>query len=227
MAIVDQRRRAYSLEDRRVELREQFLSIVKAVFESLEEVKEFLWQYLGDGLARSSHAWHTGVLATATPNGPSARVVVLRGVDSDAGFVIFHTDCRSPKWYEIQADPRVTWVFYDAAASVQLRLTGTATIVPAADAASIWRSLPDRSLRSYATLAAPGTARSDGGSALGPEWDGDVPPRAASEWAAVNFSAIRIDVSTIDFLSLRAAGHQRAAFARHTDGSWDASWLTP
>lgn len=200
---------------------------MNVVFKSLEEVKEFLWQHLGDGLARASHAWHTGVLATATPGGPSARVVVLRGVDASAGTVNFHTDCRSPKWHEIQADPRVSWVFYDAAASVQLRLAGTAEVISAAKSASIWQALPDRSLRSYATLAAPGMERPDGGSALGPEWDGNVPPRVASEWAAANFSAIRVHISTIDFLSLRAAGHQRAAFKRDADGCWGASWLTP
>ena len=50
-------------------------------------------------------------LATATPDGaPSARVVLLKGVD-ERGFV-FYTDFRSRKGQELAENPRAALVFH-------------------------------------------------------------------------------------------------------------------
>src|SRR3712207_4131080 len=50
-------------------------------------------------------------LATATPDGwPSARVVLLKGVD-ERGFV-FYTDYRSRKSAELETNPRAALVVY-------------------------------------------------------------------------------------------------------------------
>ena len=62
-------------------------------------------------------------VATATPDGrPSARVVLLKGVD-DRGFVFF-TNYDSRKGREIAASPFASLVFYWASVTRQVRVDG-------------------------------------------------------------------------------------------------------
>jgi pyridoxamine 5'-phosphate oxidase len=81
-------------------------------------------------------AWSDAVvLATTSPEGgPSARAVILRGVD-ERGFVFF-TDTRSAKAVELETDPRVALVVLWAALERQVRVVGHAAPVTdeAADA---------------------------------------------------------------------------------------------
>ena len=74
-------------------------------------------------------AWSDAmVLATMSPEGgPSARAVILRGVD-ERGFVFF-TDTRSAKAVELETDPRVALVVLWAALERQVRVVGHAAPV--------------------------------------------------------------------------------------------------
>lgn len=67
-------------------------------------------------------------LATVTPRGPEARVVLLKGFD-DRGFVFF-TNYDSDKGQHIAADPRVALTFWWDKLERQVRVTGTAERVP-------------------------------------------------------------------------------------------------
>ena len=63
-------------------------------------------------------------LATATPDGiPSARMVVLRGLDRK-GFC-FYTDYDSQKGSELAANPNAATVFYWRELDRQVRISGT------------------------------------------------------------------------------------------------------
>lgn len=63
-------------------------------------------------------------LATANANGrPSARIVLLKGVDS-RGFVFF-TDYRSRKGQELEANPQGALVFFWAELERQVRIGGS------------------------------------------------------------------------------------------------------
>jgi pyridoxamine 5'-phosphate oxidase len=67
-------------------------------------------------------------LATATADSaPSARIVLLKGVD-ERGFVFF-TDHRSRKASELEANPRAALVFYWPELERQVRVTGSASRV--------------------------------------------------------------------------------------------------
>jgi pyridoxamine 5'-phosphate oxidase len=67
-------------------------------------------------------------LATATADSaPSARIVLLKGVD-ERGFVFF-TDHRSRKASELEANPRAALVFYWSELERQVRVTGSASRV--------------------------------------------------------------------------------------------------
>jgi pyridoxamine 5'-phosphate oxidase len=80
-------------------------------------------------------------LATATSDGaPSARIVLLRGVDQ-RGFVFF-TDYRSRKGRELGANPRAALVFFWHPVERQVRITGTVARVAVAESASYFETRP-------------------------------------------------------------------------------------
>jgi pyridoxamine 5'-phosphate oxidase len=80
-------------------------------------------------------------LATSTPDGrPSARMVLLKGVDAN-GFVFF-TDYRSRKGRELDANPHVSLCFWWDALQRQVRISGRASRVAAAESADYHRTRP-------------------------------------------------------------------------------------
>ncbi len=74
-------------------------------------------------------------LATVAPDGrPSARVVLCKGVDVDAGTVTFYTNLRSRKGREIEDNPLVAALFHWDHLERQVRLEGRAERVSDAEA---------------------------------------------------------------------------------------------
>ncbi|MGH9232939.1 MAG: pyridoxamine 5'-phosphate oxidase [Acidimicrobiales bacterium] len=87
-------------------------------------------------------AWSEAmVLATSSPaGGPSARAVILRGVD-ERGFVFF-TDTRSAKAVELEADPRVALVVLWSSLERQVRVVGHAAPVTEEEADAFFAARP-------------------------------------------------------------------------------------
>ncbi len=74
------------------------------------------------------------VLATSTPDGrPSARVVLSKGIDVEAGTVRFVTNYDSRKGREIEANPRAALTMHWDHTHRQVRLEGVVTRASAAD----------------------------------------------------------------------------------------------
>lgn len=74
-------------------------------------------------------------LATATPDGrPSARVVLCKGLDPDAGTVTFYTNLESRKGAEIKDNPQVAIAFHWDHQERQVRLEGRLSRVSDAEA---------------------------------------------------------------------------------------------
>jgi pyridoxamine 5'-phosphate oxidase len=80
-------------------------------------------------------------LATATPDGrPSARVVLLKGVDA-RGFA-FYTDYRSRKGQELDANPRAALVFWWEPLERQVRVAGRVERVSREESAAYFATRP-------------------------------------------------------------------------------------
>ncbi len=80
-------------------------------------------------------------VATATPDGaPSARMMLLKGVDRD-GFVFF-TNYDSRKGLELAANPRVALVFHWAVLERQVRVEGSVTKVSEEESFAYFQSRP-------------------------------------------------------------------------------------
>ncbi|WP_342239969.1 pyridoxamine 5'-phosphate oxidase family protein [Inquilinus sp. OTU3971] len=164
----------------------------------------------------------TGRVALATLNargGPALRTVVLRSVDPAARRLEIHTDRRSVKVAEIQADSAVALLLYEAADEVQIRVEGRAQLLPpgaALDAA--WAATPGPIRAAYRMPGPPGTPIAD--PALpSPATDG-------SEAGRENFAVIVLAVDRIDWVRLDPGADRRALFD-WTGGTLKASWLIP
>ena len=80
-------------------------------------------------------------LATATPDGlPSARIVLLRGVDE--GGLVFFTNRESRKGEELQANPRAAVVLHWWDPGRQVRVEGTVEEIARSDSAAYWETRP-------------------------------------------------------------------------------------
>jgi len=81
------------------------------------------------------------LLATATPDGaPSARLVLLRGVDR--GGLLFYTSYRSRKGRELEANPRAAAVLHWPDLGRQLRVEGDVDRLTAAESDAYFARRP-------------------------------------------------------------------------------------
>lgn len=71
---------------------------------------------------------------------PSARVVLCRGIDSDAGYITFYTNRRSMKGRELAATGKVAVVFHWDVFDKQVRMEGEAVWSPESDSDAYFRS---------------------------------------------------------------------------------------
>lgn len=94
-----------------------------------------------DALGADLHEPNAMILATATPDGrPSARVVLLKGFD-ERGFV-FYTNYEGRKAREIEANPRVSLVFYWSELERQVRIEGEVSRVTEEESDAYYASRP-------------------------------------------------------------------------------------
>jgi pyridoxamine 5'-phosphate oxidase len=97
--------------------------------------------WFDDAVAHGELQPEAMIVATATPDGdPSARAVLLRGVDA-RGFC-FYTNFDSRKGRELDANPRAAIVFHWPAALRQVRVTGAVERVSDAEADAYWNARP-------------------------------------------------------------------------------------
>ena len=86
---------------------------------------------------------HAMALATVDPDGrPSARMVICRGIDVRAGWIVFYTDRESTKGKALDVNPFAALVFNWDAHERQARIEGPVTLAPDSDSEAYWSSRP-------------------------------------------------------------------------------------
>jgi pyridoxamine 5'-phosphate oxidase len=84
---------------------------------------------------------HAMTLATATPDGkPSARVVLLRGIDEHG--LTFFTNRESRKGDELRVNPRAAIAIHWWELGRQARVEGSVEELPAAESSAYWETRP-------------------------------------------------------------------------------------
>lgn len=197
-------------------------------YDDLNLTLQQVWHLLEDGKANRRAAAHTPCVASCTADGrPSQRIMVLRGVNRQAGHLTFHTDVRSPKVSQLDPGQPASVLVYDRQNKVQLRLSGTACIVHQGEGADAsWKATSLFGQRCYLAIAAPGTPVDAPTSGLPADIEGIQPTAGQTAPARVNFARLDICADEIDWLYLANAGHRRALFTRAGD-SWTGRWLVP
>jgi pyridoxine/pyridoxamine 5'-phosphate oxidase len=191
---------------------------------------EEAWGLITAGVTNRNSPSHMPVIGTVDALGvPQMRVMILRNVSREERTLRFHTDSRSMKAEQLIHNAATSVLIYDAAAKVQIRISGKAQFSATGDVAdTAWLTSTPFARRCYMAEAAPGTPIAEPSSGL-PTWiEGKQPDEAQLADYRENFAALLVEVETIEWLYLANAGHRRARW--HWDAgqhAWSGCWLIP
>lgn len=192
-----------------------------------------------DWLAEAERTVRTAgamALATVDPDGrPSARMVICRGLDLEAGWLVFYSDRDSHKGQALAGHPWAALVFHWAEHERQIRVEGPVTEAPAAQVDAYWRGRPrDANLAAVASdqsrpipSRAAFLARVEAAARAHP---GEVPRPA--RWIGYRVWAERVEL----WVGQPGRAHDRARWTRplaaavegyRAAGPWTATRLMP
>jgi pyridoxamine 5'-phosphate oxidase len=173
-------------------------------------------------------------LATVTADGrPAARMVICRGFDAKAGWLVFYTDRESDKGLELLARPHAALVFHWEALERQVRISGPVTLTSTADSDRYWatRPLDARAAAVASRQSQPLTSRSALLAAVAEVARVGGGPRRPLRWGGYRVWAERVEL----WLGQPARVHDRARWSRqltaagegYAGGPWRATRLMP
>jgi pyridoxamine 5'-phosphate oxidase len=178
------------------------------------------WTRIAGGLDGRWPPWGLPMLATQSRNGPSARVLALRSAQPATRTFVFHCDARSDKVREIEADPRVSVVFWDPADGIEARFFGGAVVHKQEDVThAAWQGVSRLRRLASRTEGPPGAAL-EAAARL------DALPQASYTDGYQNFAVIHVEVTKLDWLWVGADDLRRASFAWKKT-SWQGAWTVP
>ena len=165
--------------------------------------------WLMRGANAPDHPFHWFGLATVTDRGePDARTVILRGFVAEEHCLAFHTDYRAPKVEQLRAHPRVSLLFYDAEARLQVRAEADVTLHHEdGKAAAAWGSAHDGSRALYAVSHESGEVIDADDPVTPPP-----PPAMDDDAAFAHFVVAACDLRSLDVLELCSGGQRRVRF---------------
>ena len=191
------------------------------------EILKRIWKNLDLGTLERRHPFHLPVFGTVCDREPRLRTVVLRRFWRRPPMLAFHSHKGSPKIGQIQSNPNVYWLFYNAEEKLQLRIKGTAQIHADDELAEEqWLSTELFSRRCYIGEA-PTRESKKPTSGLSDDLLERLPTPEESETGRANFIVITSSIDSIDCMELDVKGHRRSLFNWNEAGELEAKWLTP
>ncbi len=195
---------------------------------TLTDLEKDCWIRLLNGSLKGKDPLHNAAVANYSEEGISLRTVVLRNVNVAQKQITFHTDVRSGKWKELKDGDRVSWLFYDAVARIQLRLSGQITKYHNDTIANeAWQKSSTNSKKVYMGSEAPSSISTIPTSGLDESIDSAKITDEAVEIGKPNFGLVITKVKWMEWLFLSSKGHRRASFHYNDDDTFTAEWLIP
>lgn len=195
----------------------------------LKALEKDCWLRLLNGAVKGRDPMHLMTVATREGEQIGLRTVVLRSAVPGSKKLFFHTDLRSRKCRDLEKDPLISVLLYDASAKIQLSIRGKAVLHSGNEVAkTAWDKTPLSSRRSYLSLGDPSTIAASADAGLPDYFAERDPTPQESEAGWPHFVVVEIQVKDMDWLWLDAKGQRRALFSYQDQGVLKTcNWLVP
>ncbi len=196
-----------------------------AYYENLEEIQNKYWSMLDDAVTNRGSPFRIPVFICAHQNEVDGRIVVLRKSDRANNVLQFHTDLRSPKVEILKKNNNASLVFYDKEEKIQLRVKVECEVNNQnSTTEESWKKTQHISRRCYLTDSPPGTKSNNPTSGMISKLEDFDYTMEQSEEGYKNFTVIKCNIKSVEWLYLAAKGHRRAKFDLENKKE---SWLVP
>jgi pyridoxamine 5'-phosphate oxidase len=181
-----------------------------------------LWQAI---LGHAPADVNAMVLATATATGqPSARTVLLKGVDS-RGFIFF-TNYDSRKGQELAGNPKAALTFYWPELERQVCVAGAVTKLPVAESEAYFQSRPRGS--QLGAWASNQSSVVEARQVLDEKWREVAARFPLQVPLPPNWGGFVLSPTRLEFWQGRASRlHDRFCYTKQNDGTWQIERLSP
>ncbi len=196
-----------------------------AYYENFEEIQNKYWSMLDDAVANRASSFRIPVFICSHQDEVDGRIVVLRKSDRGNNLLQFHTDFRSPKVKILKNNNKASLLFYDKEEKIQLRVKVNCEINNQNSITEeSWKKTQHISRRCYLTDSPPGTSSENPTSGMISKLEDFDYTMDQSEEGFKNFTVIKCNIKSIEWLYLAAKGHRRAMFDIKNKKE---SWLVP
>ena len=196
-----------------------------AYYENLEEIQNKYWSMLNDAVTNRGSPFRIPVFMCAHQEEIDGRIVVLRKSDRTNNLLQFHTDLRSPKVDILKKNNKASLLFYDKEEKIQLRVKVECEINNQNSTTEVsWKKTQHISRRCYLTDNPPGTSSENPTSGMISKLEDFDYTMEQSEDGYKNFTVIKCNIKSIEWLYLAAKGHRRAKFDLENKKE---NWLVP
>ena len=93
-------------------------------YNDLDKIYLKIWDLLKNGLANRDASFHIPAFVCGKNESFDSRIVVLRGVSQKEKKIWFHSDIRSIKIKTLKTNSLSSFLFYDKAEKIQIRIQG-------------------------------------------------------------------------------------------------------
>ena len=196
-----------------------------AYYENLEEIQNKYWSMLNDAVTNRGSPFRIPVFICAHQDEIDGRIVVLRKSDRENNLLQFHTDFRSPKVDILKKNNKASLLFYDKEEKIQLRVKVECEVNNQnSTTEESWKKTQHISRRCYLTDSPPGTSSDNPTSGMISKLEDFDYTMEQSEEGYKNFTVIKCNIKSIEWLYLAAKGHRRAKFDLKNN---ENVWLVP
>ena len=196
-----------------------------AYYEDFSEIKKKIWLMLDDAVTNRGSPFRIPVFMCVHQNEIDGRIVVLRKSDRGNNLLQFHTDFRSPKVDILKKNNKASLLFYDKEEKIQLRVKVECEVNNQnSTTEESWKKTQHISRRCYLTDSPPGTSSDNPTSGMISKLEDFDYTMEQSEEGYKNFTVIKCNIKSIEWLYLAAKGHRRAKFNIENNKN---NWLVP
>ena len=196
-----------------------------AYYEDLAEIQNKYWSMLDDAVTNRASPFRIPVFICGHQGKIDGRIIVLRKSDRENSLLQFHTDFRSPKVDILKKNNKASLLFYDKEEKIQLRVKVECEVNNQnSTTEESWKKTQHISRRCYLTDSPPGTSSDNPTSGMISKLEDFDYTMEQSEEGYKNFTVIKCNIKSIEWLYLAAKGHRRAKFDLETNQN---GWLVP